>query len=320
MAKHSVQHVLLFGKETTYGTAVSPTKDLGLRQNFSIAAEQAAREIHTTGQAGAAQTAAGKADLKGSLELLMQHGRPLEYIFGTVAHAQSTNDWTHTFTVADDLPSMTLESSYEDSSSDVSHTLNGVKFTSATIGLALDGSLSFRADWMAKDTVNATTASSDVLSTLASLHDFHGAFKTGTEGGETAVAETQSFEITLNRNTKKIWGLGDRENTKAAGMQLNVDFTATVGFNDNTEFARLLGGTSIGATADTPFGVVMSADNGTALGSGKRALTMTLQNVHYRSVNITTPIGDWIMADVAGTGTVSATGCTYVDNISSGSW
>lgn len=319
MATHSIEHVLLHGQETTFGTAVTPDKTLGLRQNVSATYEHGSREVFTTGSAEAQDIVGGKVGIKNSVELIMQHARPLEYIFGTVAHDETTNDWKHTFSVADSLPSMTLEDSYEKGDTDSTSTYAGLKFTTATIGLAMDGNLTFRADGMSKDVANTTSASADSIDSISPLSDFEGSFKTGTLDSETAVAETQNFEITLNRNTKSQFGLGDREAEDIEGMNLNIDFTASVGFNNNDEIERLLGDTSIqNSTPPTGFGCEFIADNGTELGSGQHKFYLQLNSVQYKNITRTTPIGDYVMADLSGNGILEE--CYMVDSISDTNW
>lgn len=64
-----------------------------------------------------------------------------------------------------------------------------------------------------------------------------------------------------------------------------------------------MGGSLIASSADpTSFVVNLTADNGTAYGSGQRKLSLTLTACHMNSFNKTASVGGLIFVEIAGKG------------------
>jgi hypothetical protein len=303
------QSYALIGQEATKGTSVTADKDIGLVQTGSTEFTVNLRKVFGFGSSQMQAIPAGKFESSGSIEFIFQHGRMLEYIFGTVAHDETTTDWKHTFTVANVLPSFTLEDGYS-ATTDVTQTIAGVKLGSMKISAGLDSEVKCNVDWAGmKKPVTGETASSAVVSTLPV---FSGNDCTLTIGDATAT-EVQSMEITINRATELLHGFGDDEAVDIATKEFSIDFTATLGFK-KAEIDRLL------AQTDTGFNFVFNATNGVTLGSGRRELNISLEKCKYNSTPKTTSIGEWVYMDVSGHGFPNATGIYSVDNISNDNW
>ncbi|MCX8190561.1 MAG: hypothetical protein N3F05_05050, partial [Candidatus Diapherotrites archaeon] len=110
LSKHAY---VLIGKESAYGTPVSCTKDVGKVQNITSDFNNNYRKIRGISSSDVQEFITGIFEASGSLEVKYQHGRLLEYIFGSVSHTQTTNDWKHTFTLTEALPSFTLEYGFD---------------------------------------------------------------------------------------------------------------------------------------------------------------------------------------------------------------
>ena len=136
-SQHSKNHTLLIGKETTYGTAVTPDRDIGLIQNFSPSDKRTLIKTYSTGSREIQDLITGKLDLSFDCELFLQH------LFGSVSHTQTTNDWKHTFSISTTLPSFTIEDSFN-STTDSVFIYSGSKLSEGTISIDTDGILTFK--------------------------------------------------------------------------------------------------------------------------------------------------------------------------------
>lgn len=312
-----INSTYLFGKETNYGTPVSPTKDIGLVQSFTVNPTQNATERHGAGQSNAVCVKGGLVNPAGSVELELQHGRPIEWaIFGgTTTHEATNDDIVHTFVWANNLSSYTVEASQEKEATDTSMLIDGLYFNDSTISMGVDGIITMRSGWIARDiNTSSTTASAAVVNTGCPL----GGYEAGLSLGGGNVDYVQSWELNVNRNSKNIHGAGSRKPADGGSHITNVSFRATIGFENTTQMNRLLGGTSISDTTADNFPVVLSADNGVALGSGKRALSLTLSSAQLNDWSINSTINDFIMYDISGVGILSAGSKT--DQVTEASW
>ena len=99
----------------------------------------------------------------------------------------------------------------------------------------------------------------------------------------------------MNRNAKTIFGTGSRVAAYGATHLANVSWKATIGLENATQINRLLGGTSISATEPASFTNIFTADNGIALASGQRKLSLTLAGCQVKdfSVNVTRGISPY---------------------------
>lgn len=297
---------VLSGKETTFGTPVVVAKDLGVVQNISTTPIKNVKKIFGIGQTAVVANIQGRFETTGSIEVAYQHGRLLEYIFGTVAHdAADTPDIKHTFTVNDTLPSMTLQ----DGSDSTTDTLlkTSVKLGTLTINVnGIDDEITLSTDYLGKKPVTDTTVVAKVISTLETLSGAQATFKIG----GSAVDEVQNCNMTINRASTFLHGISDQDVIDVQAQEFSVDFTATIGFKDKAEVDRLL--------ASTVFAVELDITNGIAAASGLRQLNIVLANGVYSETPKTTTVGDFVFMDISGTGTINT--CHTYDNIVEGNW
>lgn len=317
MATRGIQNVLLFGKESAWGTPVATAKYLGLTQNFKVDISQGAKEHHGLGAAAAADIGGGLLNPKLSWELKPSNGRFLEYFVfgGTTTHVDSTADCTHTLVYANDMPSFTVHEAYEKGGSDLENVFAGFLSESCNLSLNLDGELSASVSGPCKDLdASGTTAESAPTQNEAPIKGFQGSLGIGG-----AVSLVQSWSVNISRNAKVIHGMGARVPADGGSNLLNVSFSAKIGYNASTFDAAILGAAA-GGTAVEPAAatVTLGADNGTALGSGKRAISMALSNCQYTSVTRDSGIGDFVFTDISGVGKLSTT--TFNDQIIQSAW
>lgn len=312
---------ILFKRETTYGSRVAATKDIGLVQTCTINPDSNIAESQGVGQAVSIYTKPNIVNVKGSIEFEWQHGRPLEWAIygGTTTHVQSgaSGDWTHTLVWSNSLPSLSGEVSFTDP--DVETDYTSLQFGSSTISCTVDGILKMRGDFVGQAISDTTVATAAVVNAGAPLGGFEGSLSLG---GST-VDYVQSWEVTINRNTKTIFGMGDRMNKWGASNLANVSWKATIGLENVTQIGRLLStaGTSISTTEPASFAAIFQADNGISLGSGRRELSMAMAGCQIKSFSVNLTKGDFTLYDISGSGTIkTAASCTCVDQIVDTSW
>jgi hypothetical protein len=304
-----IHTTVLFGKETTWGAAVVPAKDIGLIQSFGNATEQAGTELHGLGQARSAARVTGEVDVKGSIEMYYQHARPLEFMLfgGTTTSVDSSTDSTHTLVWAENLPSYTIYEHYEEGTTDVCNAWKGVIFQNCTINVAVKDRVKIRGDFIGQDIdPSGTTATAATVSTIKPLEAHNASFSYNSA----TIPYVQSWELSVNRNSAVGFGLGSKKAAMGGSNIVNCEWRATVGFYSTAHLTRVLGGaTGIGTTYDDGVTIILGADNGVTLGSGKRSLAITLTDCHIKSYSQTADLGDFVLYDISGYGYPSAASC-----------
>lgn len=304
---HSHMAYALFEKETTWGTAVAAGKDIGLIQGLTLNGIMNWTRHYGLSAINTNPIVSGKFQGTGSIDFEVQHGRIFEYLTGgTVTHAQTTSDWKHTFALSDTRIPLTGEFGV-DASSDIEFVVKGIVFTSATLSFNLDDVLRCRANFIYRDVdVSGTTASTAVVSTIPSFSDFQGDLSYGTISSESALAEVQTAEITINNIGARdplLYGIGSKIGQSVEWNQRQIDFRATLGFTRNTEWVDFLGqnsGVLNSGTELTKKGLVLAIDNNVSLGSGRREVKLDLSNIVINNVGKEYRVGDYIMVPVDG--------------------
>lgn len=309
--------VILIKKETSWGTVGSGSYlDLGLVQNLSWNGNNTLTRHHTVGSRNTEFINAGNFDLSGSIELLLQHGRPLYYVFGADSVATGDDpDFVHSITEATALPSFTLYEG-QNSTTDNLQTTTGCIFSSAAISLALGGVLTFSGDFMAKSVTSATTTPETwTHSTIPAFTPWQASVDLGA-----AVAYVQNFDITVANSPTKIWGLGGRVPKDAVANQATYDFRFRAGFAGNTELEQFLGSTTPNDTTNpTAITATFDITNAVAIQSGLRRILVALTGGQLATVGRAIPVNGWVFQDfagmaTAGTATVTDTNETDYDD------
>jgi len=303
--------VILIGKETTWGTPVTTDKDIGLVQDIG---DEFNREIIQSKGLGAIesqQVSSGNVELNHSFTVDAQHGRLLDYALGAAAHAETTGDWKHTFTIADQSPSFTLESA-EDSTVDTTLKTSGNIITSLEISTALNQNLRFICETQAKTGISSASTTAASLSSLVVFPQSLVTVSVNT----VAATEVQNASIKIIKTGNRSYGVGDVVPQQGHASDMEFEFNASLGFAAVTFQELFMGGTSPSGTP-TVFEFEIDADNGTALGSGQRRVLCTLENC-MGGFSKSATIGDLIFIDVTGSGTLKE--CFSVDNIQNTAW
>lgn len=298
---------ILIGQETTWATGGTADKDVGLIVN-SIS-HNTSREVKESTGISTIQTQkitggiySGGFNLTGDF----QHGRLLSFILGTVAHdATSTPDIKHTFTINNNPPSLLAEIG-NDLTTDTVFDYTGQIVESADLSIALNGVLQLSTTFTGKQPTSGSTASSAVTSTLET---FPHEDVTVTING-TPATECQNASISFKKIVNKSGGISSNDWQQAHATELKFSFKATLGFTATTYHDLLINGTS--------FEFKIQADNSVTAGSGRREISVTLENCLSNNFDESTSVGDLIFVDIEGVGTLKE--CFTYDNITSVNW
>lgn len=301
------QKVILIGKESTWGTGVTTDKDVGVVQDITNSLNREVKEVMGLGAIETQAVHSGNEDHGGSMSVSLQHGRLFEYILGTVAHAETTGDWKHTFSVNNNPPSFTLQSG-EDDSTDTDLVTVGCLVESAEMSINQTDPLMLKVDFKAKST---TSDASTGTASISSLVTFPKSLVT-ININSSAASEVQDAAITFGKRVERSYGVGSVVPQQGKGTELRFSYTAKLGFTDKT-FQDLF-------INDTTHEFEIDADNGTSLGSGQRRIKCTLENCKNTKLEKIAAIGDLVFIDLAGTGTLKANETFSVDNIADTSW
>jgi len=297
----STSKYFLIGQEVTPGTPVSADKDVGLIQDVSEDFTSEEIRVKSISSIEDKEIQTGSNVYEQSLVMNMQHTRIFEYIFGSVSHAETTSDWKHTFTIANDAPYFTSESG-ESLTTDVVSTVAGNLIEAATLGFELNGVVTL--DWSVKG-LSATSGSS----ASAAVEDTGTTFPQGTVHvtiNDVESAEVQSVSIEMPKNISQSFGSSSNDPQQSHATSLEFNWSATLGFTDKT-YADL-------KLNNATFDFLFNAHNGITLGSGRKEIYLELENCKTFSYNKVATIGNLIFVTIEGSGTLKE--CFGVDAIS----
>jgi len=312
---------VLIGDQGTAGTAgtsgtASISKDAGLI--ITDVTDEINREVIETSGISKIETqkvSTGMVDDGISFEGAFQHGRLFKYILGEVASVQSTNDWTHTFTIAEAPHIATIESGDSLSSDVVLKHVNQM-IESAELSTALNENVKLSVTFKGNASNSSQTAQTAVLSTLPI---FPHSLVTVTFDNKTA-NEVQNASISFNKVIERSGGLGSNIYQQTHPTELKIEFNANLGFFDGRVDRLMLSGTAgVGTAATTTekepssFDFKINANNGVTLGSGRREIEVELKNCYLSTYTKTASVGGLTFIDITGIGTLNS--LFTVDNI-----
>ena len=305
----SVKSVLIL-KETTWGTATTPSKDVGLIQDIS---DSTNREVIEIGGLGAVETqkiVTGSVGVAGSILFHMQHLRILQFLIGDETPTSSGADYKHTFAIDDVPESFSLESG-ENAASESKVIYEGCIGTGAEISIALGGVLTCRFDWAGELGRSTNTATAPSLDNLPVFPQALVDVKVNTS----SATMVQNASISIIKTFVPIHGAKSNLAQAAFTTDLKFEFAATLGFTGVTLQELGIGGTDPPATSD-PTGIEfeINADNGTAFGSGQRNIQIVLENCQFTKAEKVAAIGAINFLNIAGNGTLKT--LIGVDDIS----
>jgi len=308
MTYSSAIKTILIGKESTWGTAVTANKDIGLVTDIDDGLDREVQEHLGMGSVETQQVTTANVDVNGSFTCKFQHGRLLEYIFGSESEASSSGDYQHTFTVADTLPSFTLESS-ENETTDTNATFEGCMVDSAEFTITNTEPLMLKVEWKGE---SVTSSDSSTASTISTLITYPKSLATVTINS-VGTTEIQEFTMAVNNKIERSWGVGSNLPQQGRATEMKFTFSGKIGFDSKVEQEWGIGGSTPPDTADpTGVDVKLEVDNGSAYGSGKRGIELEYENCQFTKYRKTATIGDLVFIEFEGVGTLK-TAITWDD-------
>lgn len=314
---HSKQNTFLIGKESTFGTGVTTDKDVGLIQSVTPTDKRTYEKVYAAGSREVQELVAGKFEPTFDFDFFIQNGRMLEMLFGTKdSSTETTGDWKHIFSIGSTIPSFTSEYSYN-ATTDAVFKYDGCKLNSGTISIEQNGILKLAGSAVAQSVTTSTSASAAVISALKVLAYKHLTLATGTIDSEASVGKLQSFSYTFDEGNSPVDAAGTFEVQETISGNVEHSFEFTMMFEDLTEYNIFLGSTTP-QSQPTAKGLEVNANNGVALGSGRREFNLQLTGIQYEEAGTPLTVGEVIVQTFRGTATGLGTNkCFVVDTVSS---
>ncbi len=306
MGQGPVQYAFMIGKETTWGNAVTADKDIGIVTDVGanpsregiIAAGISAIDTHSN--------YVGTQEGAHTVTMEFHTGRMFEFIVGEASHVETTSDWVHTFTVDNEPKSYTAETGDNISGGDVGLRLTGSRVESAELSIALNELLLLSVTSRGKFPTVLSTVPAQTVSTLPAFP----ASQVTVSLNATPATEVQNFSVTFTKVLEPVFGTGDNDALNMVALELRIEFSGTLAYSDTTFHDHFVNND---VTA-----ITFVADNGVALGSGKRALELALNDIEMLTFDVSESMGGLTFVDVGGIAKINT--FTTTDSISSAAW
>jgi len=188
---------LYWGKETTYGQAATVSSTLGLPQSFDPGLELVEEDIYA-GERGYYDHLYIGRNVNPSAEFYMVDGTFLPFLLGSVANSGTAAPYTHTVTLGNTLPSMTLEAVR----GSIAERVVGALVSDWEISVEADGIVNVSLDFSAKD-VSFLTTYTDPNISLPTTRPFKFTDMTVTWGG-TTLGKVTSCSISGSNNLEPL--------------------------------------------------------------------------------------------------------------------
>lgn len=309
MTYPSPTKTLLISKEDTWGTPVSATQNIGIITDTTASITQEIQESKSMGAITTQKVTGGMWGFPYSFTAEFQHGRILEYIFGSVSDGTTSSDEKHTFTISTTPPSATIEDG-NNLTTDTVLTYEGMLVEAAEFTVGLNEVLNMKVDWKGE---NVRSSTSSAAASVPTLIVFPQALCHVSING-TEATEVQTFSIKITKKVELSGGIGSKLPQQGHATDIAFEFTGTLGFQDITFQELVLGGTSASAQADpTGRDVLLNCHNGVTLGNGRREFKLELENCLFTTFDEAASVGELTFIDLAGTGTLKE--CFTVDDI-----
>ena len=295
------QSFLLGGVESTFNTAVTTNKSLGIIGSLSPSLNNNIVDVRGIGDRESQALLAGNFDASLSIDGTLNSGAIFEMFFGQCTDETSTSDYRHWFVDVDDnngagalnvintATSYTISENY-DSSADVTMTYAGCAMNNITVNIATGEALTFTSEVLAADVDTGTTAGTKVTTATTPLTFANCVLKAGAVDSEATLGQVSNFSITLDNGIDyaDIRGIGSRVSQGAVPKQLMVSGEFTMKFQDKTQAELFLGGTAASTSTPTAIGIIFDANNGVSIGNGRVDLYIRLNGAQYESLGRTT--------------------------------
>lgn len=256
---------LLFGVESTYGTAVAAVTHLGLVQkpsfkiNRNVTENRGLKGTSTGGQEVAKYTL-GAADTGMSVDFNVFDWGFMQYVLGARTGA-GTNASPYIYSRDNSISSLTFSGNIDNDTTDRDFQVLGAKINTCTIRAEVGSPVSVTTDWVSGKITKDTTIQSGVALPTNEIINFTGV--------DLEIPDTSSIsniidniEIVINRSPDLITGLGSDLARNAIFKQVEYRINFTVKYLDETLVELVMGGSSVLTTLSETT-LTVKFDNGT---------------------------------------------------------
>lgn len=307
-----------FGYETTFGTDSSTyPRSFGHGAKITINRTNSSERVYALGNRNAQATVAKQYEGKATVEFLLNNATFLRGIFGAVADA-GAGPYTHTYTEANVVPSITISTGSELGTNDEVTKLLGCKFDSLTLTAAVGELVKCRTEVFYKTETLATSGIGSQVAEADSPFSFAQGVLQLPSG--TTIGNVQSIEITVNNTLEKVFGLGSRFPSATVEKNREYNLRMTVAFSDTTVLLTKFLGASGNPIAGTPAEsatLVLTFTNGLS-STDERTIAITLANIHLNEETLPKDINEITKEDVTGWAR-SGTSVVWTNNTASDS-
>ena len=289
-----------YGYETTFASAVSATKTFGLGVKLSTAERKNnLKELYGLGSRNASSFVDSK--YEGSLSVEFEIANPwfLYAVLGATPSKEGGGPYTWTFAEANVPPSLTITNGINMSTDAVIAYL-GCVCTDCKISCDNDGAAHATMNFVyAKETKATSGISSQVAETEAPFPFCYNTW----DLGSSAIASTQSVEISIENNAELIFGLGSRLGTGPVFKQRSYKVSLVNQFSDASVYLEKVYGAATGPAATQASSEVTTAhlilDNGLS-STSQRKYTFTFSGLKFDSDAIPQDLEELITESVEG--------------------
>ncbi len=157
----------------------------------------------------------------------------------------SASDFTHTFSEADTIPSLSVENEITSDTASVAALL-GCKVSTCTISAAVGELARVKLDMMYADEDEDSSAAGNVAETfdVFSMAEASLEFPNGS-----TISDIQNVEVTINNNPEMVYGLGSRVGQQLPVKNRSYSARITRPFEDSATFLEAFYGSATGPNA-----------------------------------------------------------------------
>lgn len=245
---------LAFSEETEYGTAVTPTRPIGVIQNWSIDERRNVTQTYGQGSSSVIKLSDNEYDVTGSCSVTLQRIEIIEYLLGTPIDAGS-GPYTHTIsTISESVKSITLGYGMYDANSEtmlLRQQIKGVRIKKIDIVCNENREVSLNIDWEGRECAHDDTSLVPVFMANETIFSSKmWTFKISDAGGSPAHRTTvTNATVSINRDLAKGWGNGSVLPLFKDIDKCSLKVTGSEFFTDKTIYEDFMGSASgVGST------------------------------------------------------------------------
>ena len=290
-----------YGWEVTYGTpVVTGLKPFGQGVKISTYdSDNTPEYVFGLGNQEAQKSVVKEFKGTWGVEFLLSDSWFFRAVLGGAPTTASSNPYTHTWTVANSgitntLTPITIAMGF-DLDTDAEHTLAGCIVNSCTLTSSVGEAIKCKLEGHYK----TITKDATIFSPVAPVEDpFTFANATLQIPDSTSIADVQNFEISINRNTEQVWGLGSRFSQKYVAKQREYKLKMTVTYEDDTMLTSTWGAAGGPASSVAEIATAeLTISNGLST-SATRSYVFMFGNCLFEKISIPSEVGEVVKQEI----------------------